>query len=94
MAKYLLGASGIGLGTAIKYRAQCSCEEPEFPLCVLKKNPLRFTFSFASAAQNNIPLSKKKRPASRKLVPPSLPSLRLKEPQCHGELYAHKTRYG
>jgi hypothetical protein len=52
--KYLRGATGIGLGTTIKYRAQCFYVEPEIPPCDHKQNSHRNTFSFASEAQNNI----------------------------------------
>jgi hypothetical protein len=56
MIKYLRGAAGIGLGTTMKYRAQCLCVEPELPPCVHTQNPQPLTFLFASAAQNNIPI--------------------------------------
>jgi hypothetical protein len=54
--KYLRGAASIGLGSTIKCRAKCLCVENELPSCVHKQNPHQHTFSFDSAAQNNIPI--------------------------------------
>jgi hypothetical protein len=61
-------AEGWGLG------AQCVCVEPELPPYVHKQNPRQHTFSFASAAQNNIPIFLKK--TDQHHVSPSLPSRR------------------
>jgi hypothetical protein len=49
----------------------------------INKNPHQHTFSFASAAHNNIPIYNiyKNRPTSLKPVPPFSPSLNLIEPQ-------------
>ena len=58
--KYLRVVAGISLGSTIKYRAQCMCVEPVLPPCVHKQNPNHNTSPFASAAQNNIPIFKKK----------------------------------
>jgi hypothetical protein len=69
--KYLRGAASIGMGTKIKCRAMCLCVNPELPSCVHKQKPHQHTFPLASAAQNNIHISKRK--GKKHHVSPSLP---------------------
>jgi hypothetical protein len=71
-SKHNSTSEGWGLG------AQCLCVEPELPPCFHLKNPHEHTLPFSSAVKINIPRFKQKnRPASRKPVAPSPPSLRL-----------------
>jgi hypothetical protein len=67
--KYLRGAVGIGLGTTLKHGTQCFCVEPELSPCVHKQYSHQNTFPFASAAQNNVPISA---PLPKNHVSPSL----------------------
>jgi hypothetical protein len=76
--KYLRGATGICLGTTFKRRSQCLSVDPELPPCVHKHNPHQHTFPSASAAHNNVPISKEK--TSITLARPSL----LAEPAPEG----------